>query len=191
MRGIIKETEKGFSTNYTDDILYTNRRLFISEEINGKTVGELIKELMVLELEGDEEIVIYINTPGGEVRSGLALYDYITGMKVPVRTVCIGTAASMGAIIFLAGDKREMLPHTVIMIHDPAYASHDIGGKKPHEIMKQVDKLMESREFLAKVIAERTGKELDDIYDVTREDTFFNVDEAIEFGLATGIYQVA
>ena len=191
MYGIIRETEKGYSTQQADDILFTNRRLFIDNEISSEYVGMLIRCLMTLELEGKDEITLYINTPGGEVLSGLALYDYIMGMKVPVKTVCVGAAYSMGAIIFLAGDKREMLPHTRIMIHDPAYSSNNIGGKKPHEILRQVDKLMESREALAKIIAERTGKDIEEIYKVTMEDSYFNIDEAIDFGIATGVYKVA
>lgn len=191
MYGIIRETEKGYSTQQADDILFTNRRLFIDNEISSEYVGMLIRCLMTLELEGKDEITLYINTPGGEVLSGLALYDYIMGMKVPVKTVCVGAAYSMGAIIFLAGDKREMLPHTRIMIHDPAYSSNNIGGKKPHEILKQVDKLMESREALAKIIAERTGRDIEDIYKATMEDSYFNIDEAIDFGIATSVYKVA
>ncbi|MBQ9277983.1 MAG: ATP-dependent Clp protease proteolytic subunit [Lachnospiraceae bacterium] len=191
MYGLIKETEKGYSTQSADDILFTNRRLFIDREISSEYVDEIITALMVLSISGDEEITLFINTPGGEVLSGLALYDYILGMNVPVRTVCVGGAYSMGAIIFLAGDKREMLPHTRIMIHDPAYSSNNIGGKKPHEILKQVDKLMESRESLAKIIAERTDRDIEEIYKLTMEDSYFNVDEAIEFGIATGVYKVA
>ena len=191
MYGIIKETEKGYSIHKADDILFTNRRLFIDKEITSEYVSEIIMGLMTLGIDGKDEITLFINTPGGEVLSGLALYDYILGMDIPIRTVCVGGAYSMGAIIFLAGDKREMLPHTRIMIHDPAYSSNNIGGKKPHEILKQVDKLMESREHLAKIIAERTGRDLEEIYKLTMEDAYFNVDEAIEFGLATGTYRVA
>lgn len=79
-------------------------------------------------------------------------------LRSPVRTVCIGTAASMGAILFLAGRKREMLPHTRLMIHDPSYSHNDIGGRKPHEIQHELDKLNETREVLAEIISEKTGK---------------------------------
>lgn len=132
-------------------------------------------------------MTIYINSPGGEVISGLAVYDYISIMKSPVRTVCTGTAASMGAILFLAGKKREMLPHTRLMIHDPSYSHNDIGGRKSHEIQHELDKLNETRESLAKIIAEKTGKTLEEIYEVTASDTFYSAEEAIEFGLATDI----
>ena len=121
--------------------------------------------------------------------SGLAVYDYIALMKAPVKTVCVGTAASMGAILFLAGKKREMLPHTRIMIHDPSYSHKDIGGRKPHEIQHELDKLQESREALAAIIAEKTGKTIEEIYEVTAEDTYYSAQEAIEFGLATRIIE--
>jgi ATP-dependent Clp protease protease subunit len=91
------------------------------------------------------------------------VYDYISMMKAPVRTVCIGTAASMGAILFLAGRKRQMLPHTRLMIHDPSYSHNDIGGCKPHEIQHELDKLNETRAALAEIIAEKTGKTLEEI----------------------------
>lgn len=137
--------------------------------------------------DNSKEVTIYINSPGGEVISGLAVYDYISMMKAPVRTVCTGTAASMGAILFLAGERREMLPHTRLMIHDPSYSHNDIGGRKPHEIQHELDKLNETRAALAKIIAEKTGKSLDEIYEVTASDTYYSAEEAIEFGLATGI----
>lgn len=119
--------------------------------------------------------------------SGLAVYDYIDMMRSPVRTVCIGTAASMGAILFLAGRKREMLPHTRLMIHDPSYSHNDIGGRKPHEIQHELDKLNETREVLAEIISEKTGKSIEEIYSVTASDTYYNAQEAVEFGLATAI----
>ncbi|MCM1062403.1 MAG: ATP-dependent Clp protease proteolytic subunit [Eubacterium sp.] len=95
----------------------------------------------------------------------------------------------MGAILFLAGTKREMLPHSRILIHDPAYGHLDVSGKKPHEIQRGVDSLNKVRETLAEIISEKTGKSLDEIYEITAEDHFFIADEAIEFGLATAIYK--
>ena len=121
MANIIKETVRGFDVVTIEDELLRNREIFLTEEVNKSTSNELIKELMYLEMEDDSaEITLYINSPGGDVVSGLAVYDYLTLMKAPIRTVSIGCAASMGAILFLAGDKREMLPHTQIMIHDPS-----------------------------------------------------------------------
>lgn len=188
MANIIKECTNGYDILASEDVLMTSRKLFLTKEVNASTTDTLLKDLMALnDASPNEEITLYINSPGGDVLSGLAVFDYMQHMSAPLRTVCSGTAASMGAILFLAGSTREMFPHSRIMIHDPSYATSDIGGKKPHEIQKQVDKLMETREILAKIISDVTGKSLDEIYEVTKEDTFYNANEAIDFGLATGI----
>ena len=143
---------------------------------------------MYLDNESSEEITIYINSPGGSVQDGLAVYDTIMLMNSPVRTVCLGICASMGAILFLAGEKREMMPHGKIMIHDPAFGGrHEMGGKKPHEIQAELDDLNRCRESLAQIIAKRTGKTIEEIYEVTVNDTYYDPDEAVEFGLATNI----
>lgn len=188
MANIIKETVRGFDVVTIEDELLTGREIFMVDSVDARTSNELLKQLMYLERQDSEsEITIYINSPGGEVISGLAVYDYISMMKAPVRTVCIGTAASMGAILFLAGKKRQMLPHTRLMIHDPSYSHHDIGGRKPHEIQHELDKLNETRAALAEIIAEKTGRTLEEIYEVTANDTYYSASEAIDFGLATEI----
>lgn len=188
MANVFRETARGIQPVSIEDELLSNREIFLTEQVDPATTNELLKQLMYLERQDNSrEVTIYINSPGGEVISGLAVYDYISIMKSPVRTVCTGTAASMGAILFLAGDKREMLPHTRLMIHDPSYSHNDIGGRKPHEIQHELDKLNETREALARIIAEKTGKSLDEIYEVTASDTYYSAEEAIGFGLATGI----
>lgn len=188
MANILKETVRGTDCIKIEDELLSRREIFLTEEVNAETSNELIKQLMYLERQDSgKEITLYINSPGGEVISGLAVYDLISLMKSPVRTVCTGTAASMGAILFLAGKKREMLPHTRLMIHDPSFGGGSIGGKKSHELRHELEKLDEVREALAKIIAEKTGRPLEEIYDVTSDDTFYSAEEAITFGLATGI----
>lgn len=188
MANILKETVRGTDCIKIEDELLSRREIFLTEEVNAETSNELIKQLMYLERQDSgKEITLYINSPGGEVISGLAVYDLISLMKSPVRTVCTGTAASMGAILFLAGEKREMLPHTRLMIHDPSFSGGSIGGKKSHELRHELEKLDEVREALAKIIAEKTGRPLEEIYDVTSDDTFYSAEEAITFGLATGI----
>ncbi len=189
MPNLIKESVRGMEVLTPEDLLFTNREIFLTTGVDSETSNKLIKQLMILEkLDNSAEITLYINSPGGEVVSGLAVYDFIKLMKAPVRTVCIGTAASMGAILFLAGKKREMLEHTRLMIHDPAYSGGDMAGKKPHELQVYVDKLKQSQEIVAKIIAEKTGKTLEEVYEKTRDDTYFNAEEAIEYGLATGIF---
>ena len=188
MANLIRETVSGLSALSTEDVLFNNREIFLTKAVDVETSAELIKQLMVLEkLDPEKEITFYINSPGGEVVSGLAVYDYIRIMKAPVRTVCIGTAASMGAILFLAGDKREMLSHTRLMIHDPAYGGGDMAGKKPEELQQYVDKLRQIQEIIVKIIAEKSGRSLEEVYEKTKEDSYFNASEAIEYGLATGV----
>lgn len=184
---IIRETAKGYTVIEEEDILITSRKVFLTEEVDLKSTSKLIKQLMALDEENNEEITLFINSPGGEVRAGLAVYDLIMNMRSPVNTVCIGKAYSMGAILFLAGRKREVYEHSHIMIHDPSYLSNDIGGKKPHEIQSQVDKLIETRNVLARIISDVTGKSLEDVLKATSEDSYYNAEEALEFGLATGI----
>ncbi|MCM1060543.1 MAG: ATP-dependent Clp protease proteolytic subunit [Eubacterium sp.] len=185
----IKESVRGIDLVPIEDVLLEKSKIFLTSEINAESADNLIKQLMYLDRKNSSEITLYINSPGGEVMSGLAVYDYIKIMKSPVKTVCIGDAASMAAIIFLAGAKREMLPHSRILIHDPAYGHLDVSGKKPHEIQRGVDSLNKVRETLAEIIAEKTGKSLDEIYEITAEDHYFTANEAIEFGLATGIFK--
>lgn len=184
---ILKETVRGIQSIAIEDELMGSRQIFLTEEVNANTSNSLLKQLMYLEQSAPgEEITLYINSPGGEVVSGLAVYDYIGLMQSPLRTVCTGTAASMGSILFLAGAKREMLPHTKIMIHDPS-CSASIAGVKPLEVQKKVDALMMTRKILCEIIAERTGRSLKEIYKKTKDDTFFTAEEAIEFGIATEI----
>lgn len=188
MANVIRESARGIECIRLDDELFNSRSVFLTEHIDAQTSAELIKQLMYLEHEDNKSgITLYINSPGGEVISGLAVYDYISAMKAPVRTVCIGTAASMGAILFLAGDKRQMLPHTRLMIHDPSYGHNDIGGRKSHEIQHELDKLNEVRESLARIIAAKTGKRIREIYKLTEKDTYYSAEEAVSFGLATEI----
>ena len=189
MSNILRETVRGTELIPLEDMLLEESEVFLVDEITPKSANNLIQKLMYLDSKDLGEITIYINSPGGEVISGLAVYDYIKIMKSPVRTVTIGDAASMGAIIFLAGEKREMLPHTRILIHDPSYGHLDVSGKKPHEIQRGVDSLNKVRETLAEIISKKTNKSLDEIYGITAEDNYFTAEEAIDFGLATGIYK--
>ena len=189
MSNILRETVRGTELIPLEDMLLEESEIFLVDEITPKSANNLIQKLMYLDQKDLDEITIYINSPGGEVISGLAIYDYIKIMQSPVRTVCIGDAASMGAIIFLAGEKREMLPHTRILIHDPSYGHLDVSGKKPHEIQRGVDSLNKVRETLAEIIAEKTGKDINNIYKITAEDNYFTAEEAINFGLATNIFK--
>jgi len=187
MEHLIRPTYRGGEYLPPRDILFTDRKIFFTSEVNSETCDNLIKNLMALDAESDKEITIYINSLGGDVLSGLAAYDVIQTLRSPVRTVVLGVAYSMGAILLLAGHIREIHEHGRVMIHDPSYSSSDIGGQKPHEIQKRVDNLMETRNTLAKIISEVTGKDLSEVLEETREDSYYNAEEALTAHLVTNI----
>lgn len=187
MANILKETVRGIDLVPLNDEFFSSRELFLTSMIDQQSSCELIKSLVYLDRQDNSEITLYINSPGGEVMSGLAVYDQISMMRSPVRTVCIGTAASMGAIIFLAGIRRQMYPHSQLMIHDPSYERNDISGLKPHEVRQELDKLKEVQKTVAEIISEKTGKPLREVYKLTANDTFFTAQEAVDSGFADEI----
>ena len=166
------------------------RKIFIEGEITPSLTNDVIRQIMYLGKDStDKGITIFVNSPGGDVTAGLSVFDCISKTKSPITTVCTGLAASMGAIIFLSGDpdKRFLLESSRLMIHDPAYGgNHSVANLKPHEIQSELDELNKCRDKLAHIIADRTGQPLSKILEVTKKDSFFNLDEAVEFGLATG-----
>ena len=182
------ETVKGTAPFNIEDLMMEDRKLWLTCPINPVTMNELLKQLMYLEQKDPEkEITLFINSSGGEVYSGLTVYDYMRMMRSPIRTVCTGTAASMASILFLAGDTREMFPHSQLMIHDPSYRSADFSGMKPDEIELFLDSLKETRRTLADIISERSGQSMEEVLSKTRCDTYLTAEEAIKLGLATGV----
>lgn len=185
----LKETSRGMEAYMAEDKLLMKRMLFFTEEVTAESSNRFIQYLMCMEMDDPEaEITIFINSPGGEVVSGLAIYDTLKSISCPIRTVCIGIAASMASIIFMAGEKREMLTHTKIMIHDPLIAGMS-GSHKALDLEKEAERLMKTREILGEIIAERTGRTLEEVYDKTREDYYMTAEEAVEFGIATEIIE--
>ena len=188
MTNITKQSVRGIDLIPLNDALFNNRQIFLEGQVTDESCNNLIKQLLYLQSVDDKaDITLFINSNGGSVFDGLALYDFIQLLDCDVNTCVIGTAASMGAILALAGKKRMMLPSSRWMIHDPSYNSFNVGGKKSHEIQEEVNKLNEVRETLGKIIADKTGKSMKEIYKVTAKDTYFNADEAMKFGLCTEI----
>lgn len=186
MPEIVKETSTGYVKTTIADELFKKREIQCIGEITDELVYSLILQIRYLQADNPkEEIVIHINSPGGEVASGLALYDVMKAISCPIRTVCEGTAASMAAILFLSGDKREMLPHARVMIHDPLIHG-DIGGNAL-QIERISKNLLKTREIIGTIIAEHTGKTLDEVYEKTAVDSYFDAEECIKWGLADGI----
>ncbi len=185
---IIEETSRGLQAISIEDHMYNDRKIFMCEPVTSQSSADIIKQLMYLDQhDPGREIEIYISSPGGEVTAGLVICDFINQMKSPVTTICIGMAASMGAIIFMHGTKRKMLPHSQILIHDPSFGSMDMGGQKPMQLMEQVNDLMKVRKTLGKIIAKQTGMTLQSVYAKTKKDSVFSAEEAVESGIATEI----
>ena len=190
MSHIIKESANGYQVLESRDLLMTNRKVFLASEVTRESSAEIIADLMALdEADSTSEITLIItDSPGGSVSAGLAIFDTIQHIKAPVNTMCLGCAASMGAIIFLGGTgRRSIFPNASIMIHDPSYSGGDIGGKKPHEIQKQIDELNITKSILAGIISDVTGKSLDEVYETTKDDSYFDAKKAVEWGIATDI----
>lgn len=186
---IIEEGSRGNEYYSVEDYMFNNRELVLDEDVNPGTMTRLINQIRYLDkIAPGEEITVFINSPGGEVTSGLALYDVLRMVSSPIRTVCIGVAASMGAILFLAGDRRCMLQHSKIMIHDPSIRMGD-APSKALTIQETLDSIMNTREILARIISDRTGKKLRTVYSKTKSDTYFDAEEALDFGLATEILE--
>lgn len=182
---IVKESSRGYDFIPIRDEMLTHREVELVGEMDAASVNALIRELRYLQRQDpDGEITLYINSPGGGVDSGLALYDVMQAISCPIRTVCVGLAASMAALLFISGDRRDMLPHSRLMIHDPLIVNT---GGSALRLKAVSDDLMETRQITAKVIAEHSGRSLEEILEKTASDSFFRAEEAVAFGLADGI----
>lgn len=179
---ILKETHNGLYLYEIQEDMLQRRELECTGTINSSSVYNLCRQLRYLQQQDpDREITMFINSPGGEVDSGLALYDVMKGISCPVRTVCMGIAASMGALLFAAGDQRDILPHGRIMIHDPLISRTGGSALQLQEVSRN---LMETRKEICDILARHTGKTLEEIYEKTARDCWFNAEESVAFGLA-------
>lgn len=184
----LRESSRGIEPIILADDFLDKRKIFLTRQVDAETMDDLFQKLYYLELKDPgKDITLFINSPGGEVTSGLAVFDLIAGMESKVNTVCIGLAASMGAMLFLAGNRRIMLPHTKVMIHDPSYSRADMSYRKPDEIDEFVKDLKKTRDLLVELIAKRSGKLTRTVRKITRNDSYFTAEEAVDFGLATEI----
>ena len=162
--------------------LLKDRIIFIGEEIDDHVASVVVAQLLFLEAEDpDKDINIYINSPGGSVTAGMAIYDTIRYIKPEVSTICVGMAASMGAFLLAAGakGKRFSLPNAEIMIHQP------LGGVRgqAEDIKIHAEWIMRTREKLNRILSENTGQPLDKVAGDTDRDNFMSADEAKEYGI--------
>lgn len=179
---VIEQTSRGERSYDIYSRLLKDRIIFLSGEITDQVADLVVAQLLFLESEGpDKDISIYINSPGGSVSAGLAIYDTMQYIKSPVSTICVGRAASMGAFLLAAGEKgkRYALPNADIMIHQP------LGGTQGQasDIKIQAEKILQTRELLNKILAERTGQDLERISLDTDRDYYMSASQAVEYGL--------
>ena len=182
---VVEQTSRGERSYDIFSRLLNDRIIFLNEEVNDTSAGLVVAQLLYLEAQDpDKDIQFYINSPGGSVDSGMALYDVMQAVSCPIRTVCVGLAASMAALLFVSGSRRDMLPHSRIMIHDPLIVQT---GGSALKLKAVSDDLMETRQIIARVISEHSGKTLEEVLAKTATDSYFRAEEAVEFGLADHI----
>ena len=179
---VVEQTSRGERSYDIFSRLLKDRIIFIGDEITDATASVVVAELLFLESEDpDKDIHIYINSPGGSVTAGMAIFDTMNYIKPDVSTICVGMAASMGAFLLAAGakGKRYALPNSEIMIHQP------LGGAKGQasDIKIQADLILKTRDRLNRILSERTGKPLEQIEKDTDRDNFMTADEAKAYGL--------
>lgn len=179
---VIEQTSRGERNYDIYSRLLKDRIIFLGEEVNETTASLTVAQLLFLESEDPgKDIQLYINSPGGMVTAGLAIYDTMQYIKCDVSTTCIGMAASMGAFLLAGGakGKRFALPNAEIMIHQP------LGGAQGQatEIQIAAEHILKTRRKLNEILAERTGKSYEEICKDTERDNFMSAEEAAEYGL--------
>ena len=180
---IIRETAEGLNRLDIRDEMLDQRVLELMTSVDAESCAVVIRGLLHLQRQDSTTpITLYINSPGGEVQSGLALYDVMQAVSCPIRTVCLGMAASMGALLFIAGDEHEILPHSRVMIHDPLIGAG--AGGSALSVKARADDLMRIRDITAGVIARHSGMSIERVFELTASDTYFEAEEAVEAGLA-------
>ncbi len=183
---IIEETHRGERAWDIYSRLLNDRIVFLGTEVDDYVANAVIAQLLYLESEdADREITIYINSPGGMVSSGLAIYDTIRYVRCPVSTVCVGQAASMGAFLLASGTKglRRALPHSRIMIHQP------LGGYQGQasDIEIHAKEILHTRQRLTEILAKHTGQDVEKVRHDTERDKFLSALEAKEYGIVDDV----
>ena len=185
---VIEQTNKGERSYDIFSRLLKDRIIFLSEDVNNVSASLVVAQLLFLESEDpDKEISLYINSPGGSITDGMAIVDTINYIKCPVSTICVGMAASMGAVLLASGEKgrRFATPNSEILIHQPLI-SGGLSGQTT-EIKIHADHMVRTREKLNKLLSERTGQSLETIEKDTERDNYMSAEEALKYGLIDGI----
>lgn len=184
---VIEQTSKGERSYDIYSRLLKDRIIFISGEIEDHMANLIVAQLLFLEAEDpDKDISIYINSPGGSITAGMAIFDTMEYIKPDVSTICVGMAASMGAFLLAAGanGKRYALPNAEVMIHQP------LGGARGQasDIKIQAERILKMKSDLNKILSEKTGQPIEQIEKDTDRDNFMTAEEAVAYGLIDQVF---
>ena len=179
---VVEQTNRGERSYDIYSRLLEDRIIFLADEVNDVTASLVVAQMLYLEAQDpDKDIFLYINSPGGSISAGMAIYDTMNFIKCDVSTICVGMAASMGAFLLSSGakGKRYALPNAEVMIHQP------LGGMQGQasDIKIHADHILRIREKLNRLLAEQTGKPLKTIQKDTERDNFMTAEQACEYGL--------
>lgn len=186
---VVEQTSKGERSYDIFSRLLKDRIIFLAEDVNATSASLVVAQLLFLESEDpDREIYLYINSPGGSITDGMAIVDTINYIKCPVSTICVGLAASMGAVLLASGTKgkRFATPNAEILIHQPLIAGGGLSGQTT-EIKIHADHMVKTRDKLNKLLSEKTGQDLATIEKDTERDNYMTAEEALKYGLIDGI----
>ena len=185
---VVEQTNRGERSYDIFSRLLKDRIIFLSGEIDDTTANLVVAQMLFLEMEDpDKEINLYINSPGGSVTAGMAIYDTMQYLRCPVATLCIGMAASMGAFLLTAGAKgmRRILPNAEVMIHQP------LGGAQGQatDVAIRAEWLMKTKEKMTRMMAEMTGQPIEKLQADVERDHFMDAQEALDYHIIDEIYQ--
>mgnify|MGYP000804491752 FL=1 len=185
---VVEQTSRGERSYDIFSRLLNDRIIMLNDEVNNTTASLVVAQLLYLEgQDPDKDISLYINSPGGVITAGMAIYDTMQYIKCDVSTICMGMAASMGAFLLAAGakGKRYALPNAEIMIHQPS------GGAQGQatDIQIQAERILQTKKSLNTILAERTGQPYEVICKDTERDNFMSAQEALEYGLVDRIIE--
>ena len=188
---VIEQTAKGERSYDIFSRLLKDRIIFLGEDVNPTSASLVIAQLLFLESEDpDKEIFLYINSPGGSITDGMGIVDTMNYIKCPVSTICVGLAASFGAVLLANGEKgkRYATPNSEILIHQPLIGGQGGGiSGQATEIKIHADHMIRTREKLNKLLSEKTGQSIETIERDTERDHYMTAQEALEYGLIDGI----
>ena len=188
---VIGQTSKGERSYDIFSRLLKDRIIFLGEDVNPTSASLVIAQLLFLESEDpDKEIFLYINSPGGSITDGMGIVDTMNYIKCPVSTICVGLAASFGAVLLANGEKgkRFATPNSEILIHQPLIGGQGGGiSGQATEIKIHADHMIRTREKLNKLLSEKTGQPIEQIEKDTERDHYMSAQEALEYGLIDGI----